>query len=254
MPSPGSSVKISIITAVLNGRDTIRDTISSVRRQHHPDIEHIVIDGASTDGTVEILESCRDQFSVLVSEKDLGIYDALNKGIGLATGEVVGFLNSDDLFEDEWVISRIAAAFADGAVEAVYGDLVYVDRSDPRLVERYWRAGRYSRRRLGWGWMPPHPTFYARRSVYERLGNFDTLHAIASDYDCMLRFLGPGGIVPTYIPAVLVKMRMGGVSNRSMGGTLQKSREDLRALIRNRVGGVGALVWKNLSKVGQFFD
>jgi glycosyltransferase involved in cell wall biosynthesis len=228
--------------------------VDAVARQVHGDIEHVVIDGASTDGTAEVLERCRSRIDVLVSEKDQGIYDALNKGIALASGEVIGFLHADDLFADDRVISRIAAAFADPAVDAVYGDLVYVGRDDTQRVIRHWRAGPFSRDRLAWGWMPPHPTFYVRRRVYEELGMFDTRHRIAADYDCMLRFLGRGAVVPAYIPEVLVKMRVGGASNRSIANILRKSREDYLALRSNGVGGIGALAWKNLRKIPQFFS
>jgi glycosyltransferase len=246
-------VKISIITAVFNGRDTIEQALDSVARQDYPQIEHVVIDGGSTDGTAEILARRRGDIDVLVSEKDEGIYDALNKGLRLASGDAIGFLHADDLFADERVVSRVAGALADAAVDAAYGDLVYVRRSDTTRVIRRWRAGRFSRRRLAWGWMPPHPTFYVKRSVYERLGGFDTRHRIAADYDCMLRFLGPGGVVPAYIPEVLVRMRAGGASNRSIVNVMRKSWEDYRSLRANRVGGVGALAWKNIGKVGQFF-
>jgi glycosyltransferase len=246
-------VKISVITAVYNRSDTIEDALSSVASQDHDAIEHVVVDGASTDGTAEILEHHRGQIAVLVSEKDHGIYDALNKGIGVATGEVVGFLHADDLFGHARVLSRIATVFADPAVEAVYGDLVYVAKGDTGRVIRRWRAGAFSPGKLAWGWMPPHPTFYVRRRVYERLGCFDTRYRIAADYDCMLRFLGRGGIIPAYIPEVLVKMRLGGTSNRSIAGIFRKSREDYRILRRNNVGALGALLWKNAGKLGQFF-
>ena len=219
--------------------------------QSHRDIEHVVIDGASTDGTQEILAAHRDRIAVLVSEPDDGIYDALNKGIGLASGEVVGFLHADDIFADDQVIARIAAAFRDLAVDAVYGDLVYVSKTDTQRVIRHWKAGHFSKTRLSWGWMPPHPTFYVRRRVYEQLGAFDTRHRIAADYDCILRFLCRGGIVPAYIPEVLVKMRVGGASNRSLANIVRKSREDYRILRSNGVGGVGAWAWKNLSKLRQ---
>lgn len=245
-------MKISVITAVFNARDTIRDALNSVSEQDYSDIEHVVVDGASTDGTAEIIESCRSSIDVLVSERDEGIYDALNKGIAIASGDVIGFLHADDLFSDHRVLSRIAHAMADQAVDAVYGDLNYVSRRDSQRVIRHWQSGVFSKRRLSWGWMPPHPTFYVRRRVYERLGAFDTSFRIASDYDCMLRFLAQGDIVPKYIPEVLVVMRVGGASNRSLENVLQKSCEDYRALRRNRVGGIGSLVCKNLSKIGQF--
>lgn len=247
-------LKISVITAVFNSRGTIQETLDSVAKQDCGHLEHVVVDGASTDGTGEILERNRTRIDILVREKDEGIYDALNKGIGLATGDVIGFLHADDVFADNRVISRIASAFADPAIDAVYGDLVYVSSTDTAQVIRHWRAGEFSRGRLAWGWMPPHPTFYVRRRVYEQLGRFDTRFRIAADYDCILRFLGRGGVVPAYIPEVLVKMRLGGASNRSISGVLRKSWEDYRILKRSGLGGLRALAWKNLSKVRQFLD
>jgi glycosyltransferase len=246
-------MKISVVTAVFNNRKTIGAAIDSALSQTGADVELIVIDGGSTDGTLDVLRTYGNRLAVLVSEPDRGIYDALNKGIARATGEVVGFLHSDDLFADERVLERVASAFAEPDVGAVYGDLLYVRKDAPDVVVRYWRAGEFSASRLGWGWMPPHPTFYVRRSIYERLGMFDLGYRIAADYDTMLRFLGRGGIRATYIPEVLVKMRMGGTSNRSLANIVRKSREDYLALRRNGVGGVGTLAWKNLGKVKQFF-
>lgn len=245
-------MKISVITAVYNNRDTIAQALDSALGQTHPDIELIVIDGGSTDGTLVVLQGYADRLAVLVSEPDRGIYDALNKGIARANGEVVGFLHSDDLFADAAVLSRIATAFADPAIDATYGDLLYVKKDDPGRVVRSWRSAAFSSARLARGWMPAHPTFYVRRAIYETLGGFDTRYRIAADYDCVLRFLGKGGIRTAYIPEVLVKMRVGGASNRSLRNILQKSREDYRALRVNGVGGLGALAWKNLSKLPQF--
>lgn len=245
-------MKISVITAVFNARETVADAIESVLSQVHPDIELIVIDGASVDGTKAILETYRQGMDVFISEPDNGIYDALNKGIAHATGDVVGFLHADDLYADKQVLASIAAAFADPAVDAVYGDLVYVSKSEPDRVIRYWQAGEFSRRKLRYGWMPPHPTFYVRRSVYDRLGAFDMSFHIASDYDCMLRFLGQGRLRCMYLPKVLVNMRIGGKSNRSLLNILRKSLEDYRALKKNKAGGWPALIWKNVSKVPQF--
>lgn len=245
-------MRISVITAVYNNRDTIAAALDSVLAQTGVDVELVVIDGGSSDGTLEVLRSYADRLDVLISEPDRGIYDALNKGIQRASGEVVGFLHSDDLFADPGVLSRIAAVFADPEVGAVYGDLVYVRKDNPDQVVRYWRAGVFSRRRLRWGWMPPHPTLYVRRHVYEQHGLFDTSFHIAADYDFVLRLFGREGIAVRYLPEVLVKMRGGGASNRSLGNILLKSREDLRALRRNGVGGVGTLLWKNLSKLPQF--
>jgi glycosyltransferase len=245
-------MKISVITAVYNNRDTVAQALDSALAQDHPNVELIVIDGGSTDGTLQVLQGYADRLAVLVSEPDRGIYDALNKGIARASGDVVGFLHSDDLFSDVAVLSRIASAFADPAVDAAYGDLLYVRKDDPSTVVRTWRADAFTPSRLAHGWMPPHPTFYVRRTVYERLGGYDTTYRIAADYDCVLRLLGRGGVRAAYIPEVLVKMRVGGASNRSLRNILQKSREDYRALRVNGVGGMAALAWKNLSKLPQF--
>lgn len=212
----------------------------------------MVIDGASTDGTLELLHSRLDRCAVLVSGPDKGIYDALNKGLARATGEVIGLLHSDDFFADNQVLADIANAFKEPDIEAVFGDLQYVSKANTNSVIRYWRAGHYSRARLGRGWMPPHPTLFLRRSVIERWGGFDTRFRIAADYDAILRYFGRGNIRAAYIPRVLVKMRLGGESNRSLGKIWRKSLEDYRALKKNGVGGVGALIWKNVSKVGQF--
>ena len=190
---------------------------------------------------------------MLISERDQGIYDALNKGIKHATGDVVGFLHADDVFENSEVLSKVAVAFEDPAIDAVYGDLVYVRHDDIGQVIRYWRSGLYDDAALSRGWMPPHPTFYVRRSVYERLGGFDTRYRIAADYDTVLRFLAIGKIRAAYIPEVLVRMRAGGISNRSLKTIVRKSLEDMDVLRRNKVGGFRTLAWKNLSKLGQFW-
>ncbi|MEO6745828.1 MAG: glycosyltransferase family 2 protein [Caldimonas sp.] len=246
-------MKISVVTATYNAAQTLEDSLRSVAQQTHPDIEHWVIDGGSDDGTQAIVEQHRSALAGFVSEPDHGIYDALNKGIARSTGDVVGFLHADDVYAETDTLATIAAAFADPAVDAVYGDLVYVDRLDPSRVIRYWRAGEASRNRLMQGWMPPHPTFYARRSVYQQLGAFDTRYRIAADYDSLVRFLFVAGIRAVYLPRVLVCMRMGGVSNRSFRTIVTKSREDLDIMRKHRLGGVSTLMLKNASKVAQFW-
>jgi glycosyltransferase involved in cell wall biosynthesis len=246
-------VRISVVMAVYNRRETVAQAVESVLSQTHPDVETVLIDGASTDGTLDTLQPYRQCLDVFVSEPDDGIYDALNKGIERASGDVIGFLHADDVFAHSRVLAHVAEAFVDPAVEAVYGDLVYVRHDNVDCVVRYWRAGEFEPGALRRGWMPPHPTFYVRRHVYQRLGLFDTRYHIAADYDSVLRFLGRGGIRTTYIPQVLVRMRVGGISNRSLGSILRKTREDLNALRSNGVGGIGSLLQKNFSKLSQFW-
>ena len=226
--------------------------MDSLQRQTYPLREHLVQDGGSTDGTLDIIRARADADTRLETARDGGIYDALNRGIARATGDVVGLLHSDDLFAHEGVLSRVAAAFADPSVDGVYGDLEYVAQDDPARVIRYWRSGAYRPERLRRGWMPPHPTLFLRREVFARHGAYDTDFRIAADYEAILRWLTRADLRLAYIPEVLVRMRIGGESNRSLGRILRKSREDLRAIRRHGLGGIGVLAAKNLSKVGQF--
>lgn len=250
-------MKISVITATYNCAATLRTTLESVAVQTHRDIEHLVIDGGSMDGTVDLVKHWTAHPIIWESMKDKGVYDALNKGITKATGDVIGFLHADDVLQDEFVLEKIAEAFEDSAVQAVYGDLVYVAQTDLQRVIRTWRSGSFKLSKLRQGWMPPHPTFYVRRYLYLQHGGFDLKYRIAADYDNMLRLLsGPNGcgIHTAYIPQVLVRMRMGGISNRSLHSIVQKSLEDLAIVQRNRIGGLGTLLMKNLSKIRQFWN
>lgn len=245
-------MKISIITAVFNRVDTIADAISSVQSQSYGSVEHVIQDGGSSDGTLDVIKGLGTSTTHLVSEQDEGIYDAINRGISRATGDVIGLMHSDDFFAHDEVLEQIARAFYDPEVEGVYGDLDYVSASNTNKVIRHWRSGPYRRERLKRGWMPPHPTLYLRRQVFEEWGLYDPGFQIAADYDAMLRYLWKGNVHLTYVPEVLVKMRVGGESNRSLSRILQKSREDYMALRRNEVGGLGALFKKNASKLKQF--
>lgn len=246
------SLHVSVITAVFNRATTLDEALGSVRAQTWPHVEHIVIDGGSTDGSLDILERHRNTIAHLVSEPDNGLYDALNKGLLRATGDVVGFMHADDSYATPRALERVAAAFEDPSVGAVYGDLVYVNQADVSRIVRYWRAGHFHRSRLTQGWMPPHPTFYVRREHYERIGGFDTRFRIAADYENMLRLLWAGGVHAAYIPEVLVRMRTGGVSNRSLRNIVQKSREDFVALRQNGISALQGVVLKNVTKLPQF--
>jgi glycosyltransferase involved in cell wall biosynthesis len=246
-------VSISVITAVYNRRGTVGEALESLLAQTHAKIEPIVIDGGSTDGTLEVVDRFRDRLSVVVSEHDGGVYDALNKGIARATGDVVGFLHADDVYATPHALAAIAAAFDDPTIDAVYGDLVYVRADNIDHVVRYWRAGTFEHGLLSRGWMPPHPTLYVRRKVYEQWGGFDCRFRIAADYESVLRLFGRAGIRAVYVPEVLVRMRVGGLSNGSLPALWQKSKEDLQAVRETGVGGLGTVVRKNLGKVGQFW-
>ncbi|SFS19736.1 glycosyltransferase family 2 protein [Yoonia litorea] len=243
---------ISVVTAVFNRALTIEDTLNSVGSQDYSHVEHLVQDGGSSDGTLDIISEVSGLRTHLVSEPDNGIYDAINRGLKRATGDIVGLLHSDDTFARRDVLSHVAAAFSDPMVDCVYGDLQYVSENDPTRVVRHWKAGFYDRNNIRSGWMPPHPTFYIRRSLLEKFGSYDTSFQIAADYDAMLRWLWIHNLKPAYIPIVMVRMRTGGESNRSLGRIIKKSREDYFALRRNGVGGIPALALKNLRKIEQF--
>jgi len=247
-------MKISVVTAVYNRRDTIGDAMKSVYAQTYQDLEHIIQDGGSTDGTLDAIEASSVPQTLLVSEPDHGIYDAINRGIARARGDVIGLMHSDDVFAAPDVLSKVAACFQDDTVDGVYGDLTYVAAHDPGRVIRYWKSGEYTPAKLARGWMPPHPTLYLRREVFERWGLYDRSFQIAADYDAMLRYLCKGQVQLAYIPEVLVAMRVGGESNKSFGRIVQKSREDYRAICTNGVGGVSTLFMKNASKIKQFIQ
>lgn len=252
-PRMSGAPKISVITVCFNSEAHIAHALRSLDSQTFQDREHIIIDGASTDGTLHIIARHTHPCRQVLSAPDRGIYDAMNKGIGLACGDVIGFLNSDDFFADEHVLARVADAFLDPRVSAVYGDLEYVSKDDPSRVLRQWVSGEFSSTALQRGWMPPHPTLYVRREAYERLGGFDTTYRIAADYEYILRLFTDQTLVAAYLPGVMVKMRTGGASNRSLKNILRKTREDFDAMRLHRVGGLGTLVRKNLSKLPQFF-
>lgn len=241
---------LSIVTAVYNRAVTLPAALDSLAAQDFPTIEHVVQDGGSTDGTLALIQDRMPPGLLLESRPDGGIYDALNKGIGRASGDIIGVLHSDDSFADPQVLSRVMACFEDPRIEGVYGDLDYV-RADGSIL-RHWQATPWVPGLERRGWMPPHPTLFLRRTVFEAHGLYDTSFQISADYEAILRWLG-AGVRLHYLPGVLVKMQVGGESNRSVGRILRKSREDLRAIRRHNIGGVGTLLTKNVSKLGQFW-
>lgn len=242
-------MKISIITACYNADATIERTIKSVLNQSYKNIEYIIVDGGSRDKTLEIIERYSHGISNMVSEPDKGIYDALNKGITLATGDFIGFLHADDAFASSQIIEKITQ-FATNS-DAVYGDLQYVSENDK--VIRHWESGLFSLKALKRGWMPPHPTLYIKRELYNQIGHFNLEYKIASDYDLMLRLLSVPNLKVAYLPEVVVLMRVGGASNKSLSNIIKKSKEDYKAIKRNKIGGFWTLFMKNFGKIGQFF-
>ncbi len=245
-------MKISIITATYNSGAHIEDCLRSVAQQTHVDIEHIIIDGASTDNTLEIVRKF-PHVSVIVSEKDGGIYDAMNKGIGLAKGDVIGILNSDDLFADTAVLNRVVEACGEPSVDACYGDLLYVDREDIHKAVRFWQAGDFFPKKLRRGWIPPHPTFFVKKEQYAKWGKFNTDFRIAADYELILRFL-TRGLRAVYIPHTLVRMREGGYSAKNMLQRWKGWKELYRAWrVNNMRPPLFLFLTRPLFKVHQYF-
>lgn len=226
-------MKITIITVCYNSAKTIGHTLQSVSEQTHSDIEHIIIDGGSKDNTLAIISAEGAHVSRLVSESDNGIYDAMNKGIALASGEIVGFINADDFYASPNSLATVAAAFAKSGADSCYGDLCYVSQVDPRRTVRYWRSSAFLPGSFEKSWCPPHPTFFVRRSVYQRLGGFDLSFRIAADFELMARYLEAARISSWYIPEVLVKMRLGGTTNRSLSNIFKQNAEIRRAISEN---------------------
>jgi glycosyltransferase involved in cell wall biosynthesis len=227
-------MKISIITVVHNNERTIQEAIRSVLAQDHSDVEYLIIDGASTDGTMEAIQPFRDKIAHLISEPDGGIYEAMNKGIVRSTGEIVGMLNSDDLYAHSAVLSRVAELFeSNPLLEAVYADLVYVKPNRVDQIVRYWRSKPYSPGYFSRGEVPPHPTFFVRRRVYDRLGVFDTRFRLAADYELMFRFMEKYRIKSQAVEEVWIRMRLGGTTNRSLRNILRGNWEIRRAWLVN---------------------
>jgi glycosyltransferase involved in cell wall biosynthesis len=246
-------IKVSIITVCYNSAETIESTILSVASQTYTNIEYIIIDGASKDNTIEIIKRNESKISKWISEKDAGIYDAMNKGIALASGDIIGILNADDVFANENVIENIVKCFIDSNVEGVYADLKYVRKDNLQKVIRYWKSGSYTHGKFLYGWMPPHPTLYVRKEVYTKFGAYRLDMPSAADYEFMLRVIHVQKIKLAYFPEVVILMREGGLSNSSIKHRIKANRDDKRAWYLNNVKPrFYTLLLKPLLKVFQF--
>lgn len=246
-------MKISVITISMNSAATIEDALQSVAQQSYQEIEHIVIDGGSKDETIAIVK----KFPKVkyISEPDAGLYDAMNKGIRMATGDVIGMLNSDDFLADPEVIEHVVNTLVEKNAAALYGDLQYVEEKDKSKCVRYWRSGTYKRDNFLRGWMPPHPTFYLRKEYYQQFGLYRTDMRISADYELMLRMLFKHGLTPVYLPEVMVKMRTGGKSNANLLQRLISNKEDRLAWKVNDLRPKSfTLVRKPLHKLSQYFN
>lgn len=248
-------LKFSIITVSYNSAKTIEQTILSVINQKYPFIEYIIIDGASQDETLSIIEKYQPKISIVVSEKDNGIYHAMNKGISLATGDVIGILNSDDFYSDENVLNDVATLFEHGKADAIYADLQYVDAEDTRKNVRFWKSGKYKPGDFLFGWMPPHPTFFVKKEIYNKYGLFNLDFRSSADYELMLRFIHKHQISINYLPRVIVKMRVGGQSNVSTQNRIKANLEDRKAWEINGLKPYFfTLFLKPIRKINQFFS
>ncbi|MFM7234889.1 MAG: glycosyltransferase family 2 protein [Flavobacteriales bacterium] len=247
-------MKVSIITITYNSAETLEDTIQSVLSQDYPNVEYIIVDGSSKDDTLAIVERYRKSIAVVLSEPDKGIYDAMNKGVRLATGDVIGILNSDDFYADSTVVTDVVANLSQTNADACYADLVYVDRNETSRIVRTWKSGSYRQGRFLEGWMPPHPTFFVKRSIYQMHGLYSTELRSSADYELMLRFVHKHGIRMCYLPRVITRMRAGGQSNVTLRNRWRANREDRLAWKMNGLRpGLFTLIRKPLSKLLQYF-
>ncbi len=245
--------KVSIITVAFNSDKTIEDTIKSVVNQTYPNIEYIIIDGQSSDNTLDICNQYNDKISKIISEKDKGIYDAMNKGIKNSTGDIIGILNSDDFYANNQVIEKIVNTFIQHQPDAVYANLVYVDANDANKITRTWIAGNYKPKAFLKGWMPPHPTFFIKKDCYNKYGHYTLKLKSAADYELMLRMIHKHNIKVAYLDEIITKMRVGGMSNASIKNRLKANKEDKMAWKMNGLKpNLLTLIRKPLSKITQF--
>lgn len=238
-------MKVSIITVALNNAEYIEACIQSVINQDYKNIEHIVIDGGSTDGTIDVIKQYEDKIKVCISEPDDGVYDAINKGICISSGDIIGILHSDDIYIDEHVISNVVREFSKDNVDSVYADLVYVERNNLKNVVRYYDSSVFEISKFVYGWMPAHPTCFIKKDIYEKYGFYKTDYIIAADYELLVRFYAKHGVSYSYLPKVIVKMRRGGLSTRNFKSNVILNKEIVRACREN---GIETNIFKVYSK------
>lgn len=247
-------MKVTIITVTYNSATYLQDCMDSVVGQTYSNIEHILIDASSTDGTLDIIKRYENHVAKWVSEKDRGMYDAINKGMEMATGDIIGILNSDDVLAGKDVIESIVKCFETYEVDSVYGDLVYVDKINSRKVLRYWKGFSYKRFRFHYGWMPAHPTFYFKSGLLKELGGYESHYFTAADYEFMARYLYRYRISAKYLNKLIVKMRVGGQSNNNIKTRLRANRRDYLAMKKNQIPFPFLVsILKPLSKLHQYY-
>ncbi|TAH00979.1 MAG: glycosyltransferase [Sphingobacteriales bacterium] len=247
-------MKISLITVCYNAESNITDCLKSVKSQDYPNLEYIIVDGGSNDATLDIVNKFSDIISILISEPDKGIYDALNKGIAAASGDIIGIMHSDDFFAQSNILTEVAKAFITNKADLLYGNLDYVNRINIKKITRRWRSQEYDDQLFLNGWMPAHPTFYAKKSCFLTSGNYDLRFKSAADYDLMLRFFYKTNYKKYFLNIVMVKMRVGGKSNVTLSNRWYANREDYQSLKKNLIPfPLKIILFKPLRKIWQFF-
>jgi glycosyltransferase len=242
----------SIITATYNSGLYLEETIKSIFTQKEDNIEYIIIDGKSTDNTIDIINKYNNSVDLFISEPDQGIYDAINKGIKNSNGDIIGLLHSDDLFTNDNIVNKITHIFNKENIDILYGDLLYVKSTDPNKVIRYWRSQPFYPDLLNKGWMPPHPTLFIKKEVFNKIGLYDTKYKISADYDFIVRLFKYPALKSYYLPEVITRMRVGGDSNKSLKNIIRKSREDYEIIKKYNLKGLYTLFMKNTTKLKQF--
>lgn len=247
-------MEITIITAVYNGESTIGNSLDSLYKQTYKNFEHVIIDGDSSDKTVKVIKSKIDNRSIIHSEKDKGIYDALNKGILLAKGDIIGILHSDDFYSSNEILEKVVETFEINKCDLLYADLEYISKNNSNKKVREWVSGKFDKVKLKYGWMPPHPTVFMKTDLIKKIGFYDTNYKISSDYDFLLRCLLDKNIKVEYLQIKMIKMKVGGISNRSIKNILLKMNEDYSIIKKNKIYFIApiiTLLLKNVLKVNQ---